>query len=203
MFEKQNRFPLIIDVGRGTYTRKTFSDKRYEIWYNCSDYHNVPTVNGKTQLPGPLFKANQLVYKMEKKGVSLSLDMAKSYPDDAGINTWKRNIRFNRNKNVQWQDNISLKKADSITQHLITCYPAEVKKPGELIIHYAPQGGKVTDFVVHYNASQMVASVEKVKLEAMEDKGIRSKWGDTIHRINFNVKSPKITDQFNFSVEIY
>ena len=35
--------PLLIDVGRGTYTRKTFSDRRYEIWYNCSDYHNTPS----------------------------------------------------------------------------------------------------------------------------------------------------------------
>ena len=31
-------FPLIIDAGHGTYTAKTFSDKRYEIWSNRSDY---------------------------------------------------------------------------------------------------------------------------------------------------------------------
>lgn len=51
-----NGLPLLIDVGRGTYTRKTFSDKRYDIWYNRSDYHNVATINGKTQSRAPDIK---------------------------------------------------------------------------------------------------------------------------------------------------
>ena len=45
-----NGQPLLIDVGRGTYTAKTFSGQRYDIWYNRSDFHNVPTINGQTQL---------------------------------------------------------------------------------------------------------------------------------------------------------
>jgi hypothetical protein len=55
--------PLLIDVGRGTYTSKTFSNRRYEIWYNRSDYHNVPTVNGVTQAPGHAFKATGVAYQ--------------------------------------------------------------------------------------------------------------------------------------------
>ena len=47
-----NGLPLLIDVGRGTYTAKTFSGRRYEIWYNRSDYHNLPTINGETQQIG-------------------------------------------------------------------------------------------------------------------------------------------------------
>ncbi len=35
--------PLIIDLGVETYTAKTFSDKRYEIWTMQSQFHNVPT----------------------------------------------------------------------------------------------------------------------------------------------------------------
>lgn len=34
--------PLIIDLGVGTYTRETFSDRRYEIWTMQSQFHNVP-----------------------------------------------------------------------------------------------------------------------------------------------------------------
>src|SRR6476620_11680950 len=52
--------PLLIDVGRGTYTAKTFSNRRYDIWYNCSNYHNVPSINGITQPPGPQFKENNV-----------------------------------------------------------------------------------------------------------------------------------------------
>ncbi len=35
--------PFIIDLGVGTYTRKTFSEKRYELWTMQSQFHNVPT----------------------------------------------------------------------------------------------------------------------------------------------------------------
>ncbi|MEX2565022.1 MAG: heparinase II/III family protein, partial [Cyclobacteriaceae bacterium] len=52
-----NGHPLLIDVGRGTYTRKTFSEDRYTIWYNRSDHHNLPTINGITQSPGQKYGA--------------------------------------------------------------------------------------------------------------------------------------------------
>ncbi len=192
--------PLLIDVGRGTYTRKTFSSKRYEIWYNCSDHHNVPTINGVTQSPGSGFKASDVAYKEGSSFAQFSLNIAGSYSEAAGVDKWQRTVRLNRGKNVQVNDVVSLKKATSVTQHLMTCYPAETGKPGELIIHYAPKGGTARDFVVRYNPEQLQATVEKVKLEAMEDKGIREKWGDTIYRINFNAVAPKTTDQFAFTV---
>ncbi len=43
--------PLIIDLGVGTYTRETFSDRRYEIWTMQSQFHNVPTfIKNDTEL---------------------------------------------------------------------------------------------------------------------------------------------------------
>ena len=195
-----NGLPLLIDVGRGTYTRKTFSDQRYEIWYNRSDFHNVPTINGETQLPGNNFKATNVSYDEKNGFAQFSLDISKSYPEQAGINSWQRTIRLNREKNVEINDVVSLNKANEITQHLMTCYPSEVVKPGELIIHYKDEDGKAQDFVVKYNADQMQAMVEKVKLTAMEDKGIETKWGDRIYRINFKVNAPKTNDKFTFRV---
>jgi hypothetical protein len=35
--------PFVIDLGVGTYTRKTFSDRRYELWTMQSQFHNLPT----------------------------------------------------------------------------------------------------------------------------------------------------------------
>ena len=35
--------PFVIDLGVGTYTQKTFSDKRYELWTMQSQFHNLPT----------------------------------------------------------------------------------------------------------------------------------------------------------------
>ncbi len=82
----------------------------------------------------------------------------------------------------------------------MTCYPAEVTKPGEVVIHYKPKDAAAKDFVIKYNASQMQPTVEKIKLTAMEDKGIIEKWGDNIYRINFNVIAPKINDKIDFTI---
>ncbi|MCK8493485.1 heparinase II/III-family protein [Spirosoma sp. RP8] len=192
--------PLLIDVGRGTYTAKTFSNKRYDIWYNCSDYHNLPTINGKNQPPGMSFKATDVSYKADNASPQFTVDISQAYPTDADINHWQRTIRLNRGKNVQIDDVVNLKNASSITQHVMTCYPAEVGKPGELIIHYNPKGGQASDFVVSYNAKQMTPSIEKVKLDAPEDRGIITKWGDTIYRINFNVLTPKPSDRLSLTI---
>jgi hypothetical protein len=193
-------FPLLIDVGSGTYTRKTFSNKRYEIWYNCSDFHNLPTINGKTQLPGPDFKATGVSYKTGKDFSEINLDIAKSYPADAGVISWVRNIRLNRQKSVTIDEAFKLIRAEAVVEHLMTCYLAEVIKPGELIIHYAPEGGNPLDFAVRYDPAQFEVTVEKVTLGAMEDKGVLGNWGDTIHRINFRAKALQKSDKYKFRI---
>lgn len=195
-----NGQPVLIDVGRGTYTRKTFSDKRYDIWYNCSNYHNVPTINDADQPPGPEFKANKVAYKQDKAYAEMTLDISKSYPTTAGVNSLQRSIRLNRSKNVEIKETFSLAKADGITEHLMTCYPSAITKPGELTIHYQPKTGEAKDFVIKYDAKQMGVSIEKVPLTAMEDKGILQKWGDNIYRISFKVNAPKTNEKISFTV---
>lgn len=188
--------PLLIDVGSGTYTRRTFSEKRYDIWFNCSNYHNLPTINGKNQLPGPKFKANSVNYQTSKSAIRFSLDISKAYPADAGILSWKRTLTFNRGKNVIIEDDARLERAESVTQHFMSCYPSEVSKPGELTIHHKTESGSIKDFKLEYNAGQFDASVEKVKLETAEDKGVIQKWGDSVYRINLTAKSPKASDTY-------
>ena len=193
--------PLLIDIGSGTYTHRTFNgDRRYEIWFNCSDYHNTPTINGVTQKAGMTYCATDVGHKSGKSAVTFSLDIAQAYPADAGINSWKRTVTLNRGKSVQVKDVTSLQKAVPVTQHLMTCHPVEITKPGEAVIHYKNADQKAIDFVVKYNAQQMTAKVEKVKLESEEDQGVLSKWGDSIYRINFEVTAPKLKDSYAFEI---
>lgn len=50
--------PMLIDVGVETYTSKTFSADRYDIWTMQSAYHNVMTFAGTVmEAPGPRYKA--------------------------------------------------------------------------------------------------------------------------------------------------
>ncbi|MDR1129608.1 MAG: heparinase II/III-family protein [Prevotellaceae bacterium] len=193
--------PLLIDVGPPKYTAMTFTSRRYEIWNLCSDYHNTPTVNGITQHEGLNFKASDAAFKKGKSSTVFSLDIAGAYPKEAGINSWKRSITLNRGKGVTVRDAVDLQKADSVVQHLMTCYPARVSKAGEITIDYRDKDGATVPFVVKYNAGQMDATVEKVKLETESDDGVRNSWGDVIHRINIKVKAPKLKDTYTLEVK--
>jgi hypothetical protein len=161
----------------------------------------VPSINGFTQPPGPQFKANNVSYQQGKDFSQLSEDISRSYPDSASVISWQRSIRLNKGKNVEVNDVYSLKNSAKLTEHLMTCYPAEVGKPGELIIHYQLKDARAQDFVVKYDVKQMRVAVEKIPLVTMEDKGVKDKWGDNIYRINFEVIDPKAKDKIKFIIE--
>ena len=112
----------------------------------------------------------------------------------------KERYGLNRTKNVTVTDAVNLKQVNELTEHLMTCYPSEVRTPGELIIHYKVNDEQPRDFVIRYDSKQMQAVVEKIPLTTMEDQGIIQKWGDTIYRINFKAISPKVNDKIHFEI---
>ncbi|MEQ8553854.1 MAG: heparinase II/III family protein [Cyclobacteriaceae bacterium] len=187
--------PVLIDVGRGTYTRKVFSNERYDIWFHRSDHHNTPSINGIQQPPGKDFKATDASYKVRNSYVSLTENIGTAYPEDAGVNGYVRTIRLNRGKNVTVTDSYDLKRGEQITQHLMTAYPVELVKPGTLLINANGQKMQIT-----YPTANTSVEIEKVKLVTMEDQGVIKKWGDNIYRINIASASPGLKGQFELKV---
>ncbi len=84
--------PLLIDVGVESYTAKTFSPQRYEIWTMQSDYHNLPTLNGQMQQNGKEFCAAVSDWGFAQKGGSIRMDIAGAYPAQAGIASYVRSV---------------------------------------------------------------------------------------------------------------
>src|SRR5258706_2645190 len=103
--------PVIIDAGRGNYTAKTFSSKRYELWFTQSQYHNLPIINGFGQLAGKPYAAEQVKHSTSETASSLFMDIAKAYPKEAGIAFWNRTVTLDRSKDtVDIVDDYSLDK---------------------------------------------------------------------------------------------
>lgn len=77
--------PVLIDLGVETYTRKTFSERRYEIWTMRSLYHNLPAFYDHEtvieQKPGAAFRARNIACTLEKESASLSCDLSGAYGD--------------------------------------------------------------------------------------------------------------------------
>jgi len=80
--------PVAIDVGVEQYTAKTFGRDRYSIWTMQSAYHNLPTVGGVMQQNGVEYEATDRKYETNDQHATVSFDIAKAYPKEAGIKRW-------------------------------------------------------------------------------------------------------------------
>lgn len=123
--------PVIIDVGLGTYTAKTFSKERYQLWYNSSAYHNLPTINGIQQMAGRKFGAREVQYLKEGNNVALHMDIAGAYPPEAGVAQWKRDVKMDRQQNrvTVTDDFVLAASGKGLTQTFMTVCPVDLQ-PG-------------------------------------------------------------------------
>ena len=171
--------PLLIDVGTEEYTAKNFSEQRYEIWYLQSAYHNCPTVRGILQKNGRQYKARDVRYDSTDLCSEISMDIAGAYPEDAGIVSWSRICRLNRNKQacVEIIDDYVLKEtASDVFFSLMTPWKPLLASP-DLIELEDAQGHRA---VIRYPYESLNARFERIELE---ESRLKRNWGDALYRI--------------------
>jgi hypothetical protein len=179
-----NGAPAIIDVGVETYTAKTFSSKRYEIWTMQSAYHNCPTINGVMQAAGRQYAASDVASSANDAAAEFRLNIANAYPKEANLENWTRRLRLDRARNeIEIADDYALKApAQVITLTLMT--PCKVTQEGAGKLSLAVASGNRVD--VSYDAV-LTPTVEEVRLE---DGQLRSVWGERLYRILLRAEKP-------------
>ncbi len=179
--------PLIIDVGVETYSAKTFSSKRYEIWTMQSAYHNLPTIDGIMQKDGREFAASEVTHHADAGAAEFSLNIATAYPAEAGLKHWKRSLRLDRLKNlIELRDEYALKRrASLISFTFMTPLASAEKSPGELSFTGSnfPSGG----VTLIYDAKCFALTTEEI---ALKDSRLRSAWGARLYRIQLKAQNP-------------
>ncbi len=103
----KNGQPMLIDIGVESYTKKTFSPKRYEIWTMQSAYHNLPTVNGIMQKDGENYQAKNVHYQFENSFCEMEMDIADCYPSEANLLFYKRHAVFQKEQEIMIQDSFA------------------------------------------------------------------------------------------------
>jgi hypothetical protein len=176
--------PAIIDVGVETYTAKTFSSQRYEIWTMQSGYHNCPTIGGVMQQAGARYAASEVEYNADDAQASLRLNLAGAYPREANLESWQRTLRLDRAANrIEIADRYSLGKAAPwITLTLMTPCRVTQEGPGKLSLAVA-SGDRVN---IAYENS-LTPAIEEIRLE---DANLRSVWGERIYRVLLRAETP-------------
>lgn len=183
--------PFIVDIGRPTYTRQTFSSDRYEIKAFQSAYHNLPTVNGVMQQAGRRYEAKDVKYETRDDSAQLTMDIAPAYPQQAGIKSWLRTVRLTRGRDIQVVDSFELKESSrQLTQSLITPCNIDSGKPGEIILT-DPRTG--TRLMVQYDADKLAVQTEAVNID---DDSLAQAWGSQMSRILLKSKSTPSRDSW-------
>ena len=178
--------PVLIDVGRPTYTRQTFSRDRYKIWAMQSAYHNLPSINGHMQPAGAQYAAREVRYRADDRAAELTLDLAGAYPRDTGIETWLRTIRLVRGDSVEVADAFRLREPSAdVVQHLMT--PCEVEALGEGRLRLRDPGAE-TRLVVVYDPAPLRVEIETIELD---DAKLAEMWGPKLRRILLKAHEPQ------------
>ncbi len=192
--------PIIIDAGRGNYTARTFSAQRYELWFTQSQYHNLPIINGYGQKAGRAFMAETVSSNNTEKEATLKMDIAKSYPKEAGIKTWNRSVTMDRNKNsVTIAEQYTLDETPkTLEQIFMTVCEVDHSKVGK-IIFTTPTQKTVT---LNYDAKKWTVSTELPSTDGMEYRSFKTKWDNhPVQRIVLKDKQLKKASNFNFVIQ--
>ena len=194
-----NGEPVIIDAGRGNYTAKTFSSKRYELWFTQSQYHNLPIINGFGQLNGRNYSAKNVKSVVNNKENTLNMDLAPAYAKEAGIVSWNRSVKLDKTKNTIDIGDDYLLETDpkSLQQIFMTVCEVNMHTPGK-IIFITPAQKVVT---LTYDAKLWTATSESPSTEGMEYRSFKTKWDNQpVQRIILTSKSLKKKGRYNFTI---
>lgn len=193
--------PLLVDAGVETYTAKTFSEQRYEIWTMQSDYHSLlPTVDGVQQLAGAQYAARQLEMYSDDAQASLTLDIAAAYPPEAKIAAWQRTVSLQRGQGVTIADRYALSApASSLRMSMLTPCQVDLFVPGQIRLGRRNFGEGLTSAagVVHYDADRLVARSERIPIS---DERMGAVWGDSLTRVVLKMDRPAQEGELAFAV---
>lgn len=169
--------PLLIDPGVGEYTSKTFSADRYSIWTMQSGYHNLPQINGCDQKNGKQYRATVI----SQNAKSLTLELAKAYPDEAAVQSWQRTLTVGKNEvNIADRYRLNAYKAPTRLMLITTVKPITL------------QAGTINlgGHTLTYDSRQLQAAVEDISQQL--DPLLQGVWGEQMYRVIMTVRSSQL-----------
>jgi hypothetical protein len=186
--------PLLADAGVGTYTAKTFSSRRYEIWTMQSAYHNLPTIDGHQQYPGRSACAKRLVHRADGERAELTMDIAPAYPAEAGVATWTRTVSLVRDDRVEIRDRQEfLREPGELEWNFVTaCEPVLGEDGIRLLAPAAEEPGtpRACRGILTGTGEALIPTVEAIPLD---DPRLAGSWPGGLWRIRFRALRPCTT----------
>lgn len=189
--------PVAIDVGVEQYTAKTFGRDRYSLWTMQSAYHNLPTVGGVMQQNGVEFGATDRKYATDDRRATVSFDIAKAYPKEAGIKKWIRTVTLDRTLDrVMVTEDFELEQAVPVSFTIMTPGNPSYLAGRFVSIDLPAAPGKACWLT--FDPGIFVPKIETI---ALTDAGLRESWGNQIYRILLNTVGPVQSGRLSYTFE--
>ncbi len=173
----KNGRPLLIDVGVETYTAKTFSPQRYDIWTMQSGFHNLPGFDGVGQTAGAQFAARDVSVTLDGNAPQISMDIAGAYPAEAELGFYRRTIALEKGAGIRISDHYEGAKAATLSLML-----AEEPTLSDGRIEIGTLG-----VVMLTGAGAM--SVDTITIT---DPRLRKAWPERIFRVSVPLAEPRL-----------
>jgi hypothetical protein len=178
----RNGKPFLVDAGVDIYTRLTFSDQRYTLWYMRSSGHAVPCVNGVEQAAGASFRATGVSFTDRPGERVLSLELRSAYPGDAPFTSARRTFRCTEGC-VELTDAIVA--AGKILFEVPLLTPATVTADGPHAV-ILDNGGERVRLSWSAGAAAAALRTETIPLEG----NLSATWGPTLTRLTLTWELP-------------
>lgn len=177
--------PLLIDPAVGEYTAKTFGKDRYDIWTMQSQYHNLPQINGIDQKDGKEYAAQLISHKDGQLG----LDIAKAYPEEAAVKSWKRTVNAMKSS-ISVTENFELSAIKAPTRLMfITTIKPEIAQGGAFV--------QLGSHRLEFDSRQLSAEVEDIS--PLLDPLLQRMWGQ-MYRIILTVKQANTKNKIKYTI---
>ncbi len=144
----------------------------------------LPTVGGVMQQNGVEFEATDRKYETNDQHATVSFDIAKAYPKEAGVKKWVRTVTLDRKLDqVLITEEFDLERAVPVSFSVMTPRTATANDRS-VTMKLAEGGGTVC--LLTFDAAQLAPKIEPIPLT---DAGLREGWGSEIYRILLNTRS--------------
>jgi hypothetical protein len=155
--------PVLVDLGKPTYTAISFSSRRYEQWVVQSGWHNVPLIDGQEQSPGASERAMNVQAQEDRLAVTLPGGVV------------RRTAELDRSTSAiriadRWDD------GHGIVEHFVIAGRPQRHRSGELVVR-SLSGAPV---VLAWDSELGSGELER---RAVDDAELRAVWGSEVHRL--------------------
>ncbi len=177
----KNGKPVFVDIGVESYTKKTFSPDRYEIWTMQSGYHNLPTLMGLDEKDGADYCAQNVAVLQETDTASISMELAGAYPLSAAKNStvspsYSRTVTLSKTKNT-----ITINDCTNLSDVILNFITYEKPAVHENILQIGSLAAASLEGAVLYT----------IEVLPITDARLKTAWDHDLYRVRLKMTGPE------------